>query len=576
MSSTPIPVTPSDRRSLERAQRIVAALRSAEATNVELDHFLSSGVCAAMVYACATSDQQVADSLSDSRYRKLMLAVAEEVLMGNPPPRDRLQVGKLKTLINRMVESIHGSKDLDQNFDEEGKDHWRLPEDASSMIDLRGPLTAHVHHLIEAIEAGERRAEAANLDLLATYERTRRLGAPLHSVVTILDAPKRREGGPLNGIAIAVKDCIDIAGVARGHGNPYDMAGEPSALDAPVIASLREAGADVYATTTMLEYAAVAMHPGLPEAKNPFDHSRTAGGSSGGSAALVGVGGCQVALGTDTGGSIRIPAHYCGIVGFKPSYNALSRKGVQPLAPTLDHVGLFGNDVSIVERVFSAITGRAAVPKVTQRLRVGVDNDQLLDSAITSEVRDVLTEAIARIAPEVDVLRVNGEALDAIRATWEDIILFEAWQTHGKRVHKEPDHYGPETLRFLEESSKVSRNAYLDSLSRRSELLPRTEAIYKGLDILITPAAPYVAPVTMPAFDSPDGGIEARFSGIYNVTGAPALVLPCGFNGEGLPIGIQLSARIGADVELLRAALRIESLLEFESRAIATDADGIS
>ena len=392
------------------------------------------------------------------------------------------------------------------------------------------------------------------MDLLATYERTDRLGTPLHSVVALLEAPERREAGPLHGIAIAIKDFIDIKGVARGCGNPSAMAGDVSDFDAPVIASLREAGADVYATTTMLEYAAVAMHPDIPEAMNPFDHTRTAGGSSGGSAALVGAGVCQVSLGTDTGGSIRIPAHYCGVVGFKPSYDALSREGVQPFAPTLDHVGLFGRNVDIVERVFSALTGNAVKAEMKQRLQVGVDRDQVLDPVITPEVRDVVIEAIARIARGADVFDIDGRPFAEIRTTWDAIILYEAWQTHGERVRKNPDHYGPETLRFLEESSKVSDAAYADSLVKRTELLPYTEAIYEGLDVVITPIAPYVAPVTMPTFDSPEGEIEPRFSGIYNVTGAPAIVLPCGFNSDGLPVGLQLSAPLGADMELLRAA----------------------
>lgn len=527
-----------------------------------------------MVYACATSDRSITDSLCDPQHRNLMLGIANEVLAGKLSPRDQIQIDDLEALVNQMVELIQKTMDWDQIFDNRSAKEERVSDVESMMSDLSGPLITHARHLIEAIVVGDRRAEPSNLDLLATYERTERLGAPLHAVVAMLKAPKRRKEGPLHGIAIAVKDFIDINGVARGNGNPDAMAGELSVFDAPVIASLREAGADVYATTTMLEYAAVAMHPDIPEAMNPFDHTRTAGGSSGGSAALVSVGGCQVSLGTDTGGSIRIPAHYCGVVGFKPSYNAMSREGVQPFAPTLDHVGLFGHNVAIVERVFSAITGRAIAPKETRRLRVGVDHDQMFDSVITLEVRDVLIEAMARMALEADVLDVDGEAFAEIRMTWDDIILFEAWQTHGERARENPYHYGPETLRFLEQSSKVSHNAYIDALSKRSELLPRIEAIYEGLDVVVTPAAPNVAPVTMPAFDSPEGVIEPRFTGVYNVTGAPALVLPCGYGDGGLPIGIQLSAQIEADMDLLRAATRIESLLNFENGSIPTRSDG--
>ncbi|MGC2486053.1 MAG: amidase [Acidimicrobiales bacterium] len=494
-----------------------------------------------------------------------MAAIANEVIAERLSPRDQIQSDELDVMLNRMVSLIHQTKDWDLGLEDDGADRRHLFDLENMMNELRGPLTSHVRHLIAAIEGGERRVDAANLELLATYERTERLGAPLHSVNSLIEAPLRRKDGPLHGTAIAVKDFIDIKGVTRGHGNPSSMAGEPSAVDAPVIASLREAGADVYATTTMLEYAAVAMHPDISEAKNPFDHARTAGGSSGGSAALVGVGGCEISFGTDTGGSIRIPAHYCGVVGFKPSYDALSREGVQPFAPTLDHVGLFGHNVDIVEQVFSALTGRATVPESTRQVRVGVDRVQMLDPVITPEVGEVMTEALARIAKEADVFDIDGQAFAEIRATWDDIILFEAWQTHGQRARENPQHYGPETLRFLEASSSVSRSAYEDALAMRSELLPKTEAIYEGLDVVITPVAPYVAPVTMPTFDSPEGEIEPRFTGIYNVTGAPALVLPCGYRG-GLPVGIQLSAHIDGDMHLLRAAAHIESLLSFKSR----------
>jgi Asp-tRNA(Asn)/Glu-tRNA(Gln) amidotransferase A subunit family amidase len=565
MSSTPQPATPSDRPTRQRAARIVAALNGLEAGG-EVGRLVSSGACAAMVLACLISDRPISDSLSDRQFRSLLVAIANEALAEDSSSNTRINIEDLDVVLTLMAILIQNAVDRDEDA---VTTHRHLSDLDCIMSHLRGPLTTHLRHLMEAIEVGERRADVANLDLLATYERTERLGTPLHSVVALLEVPRRREGGPLHGVAIAVKDFIDVQGVARGHGNLSSMTGELSAVDAPVITSLREAGADVYATTTMLEYAAVAMHPDIREAMNPFDHARTAGGSSGGSAALVGVGGCSVSLGTDTGGSIRIPAHYCGVVGFKPSYDALSRDGVQTFAPTLDHVGLFGHDVAIVERVFSAITGRAIVPEVARRLRVGVDRSQMVDPVISPEVREVLIDAMARITEESDVLDIDGGAFAEIRTTWDDIILFEAWQTHGERVRNDPQHYGPETLRFLEISSMVSRNAYLDALAKRSALLPRTELIYEGFDVVATPAAPYVAPLTMPTFDSSKGEIEARFTGIYNVTGAPAIVLPCGFSSSGLPVGIQLSAPIDADMDLLMSAARIESLLNFESRFVS-------
>ena len=150
--------------------------------------------------------------------------------------------------------------------------------------------------------------------------------------------PGRAADGPLAGQPVAVKDIIEVAGLATGCGSPASDPA-PATADAPVVARLRAAGAEVFATTQCLEYAAGFAHPEVGDTRNPRDPSRTSGGSSGGSAALVAAGVCELALGTDTGGSIRIPAAYCGVVGLKPSYGVVPVAGVFPLSPTCDHVG---------------------------------------------------------------------------------------------------------------------------------------------------------------------------------------------------------------------------------------------
>src|SRR5690348_12899733 len=282
--------------------------------------------------------------------------------------------------------------------------------------DLAGPLTTYAGELIHAIERGERTCEVANLELLASYERALRLGGPLNAVVSLFPAPACRPDGPLHGVPVAVKDMIDIAGHPRGNGNPHDMGAAPAASDAAVVSALRAAGAEVFAATSLLEYAAGAVHPGVPEARNPFDPGRTAGGSSGGSAALVGAGACDVALGTDTGGSIRIPAHYCGVVGFKPSFGAIDVAGVQPLSPSLDHVGTLGADVAITERVFAALTGQA--PEVRPgALRLGVARPQMDDPSLEPGVAAALRAAVERLRREFPVADVDGSALTEIGGT---------------------------------------------------------------------------------------------------------------------------------------------------------------
>jgi Asp-tRNA(Asn)/Glu-tRNA(Gln) amidotransferase A subunit family amidase len=300
----------------------------------------------------------------------------------------------------------------------------------------------------------------------------------------------------------------------------------------------------------------------VPEARNPVDPGRTAGGSSGGSAALVGAGVCPAALGSDTGGSVRIPAHYCGVVGFKPSFGTIDDVGVQPLSPSLDHVGILGADVAITARVFTAITGQAPVSPPAA-LRLGLARPQLDHPEIQPGVTAALQAALARLGGAFSVIDVDGSVLSEITETFGDIILWEAWQVHGAQVDSHPERYGPETLRLLRTASGVREDAYQAACRRRDELLPQAAQVYRGVDVLVTPAAPFVAPATTPPVDTPEGELEGLFTGAFNLTGDPALVLPCGWDA-GLPVGLQLSAPRGADMPLLAAASLIEPVLAFD------------
>ena len=403
---------------------------------------------------------------------------------------------------------------------------------------------------------------AAELEFAATDERLQRIGVPLHAVVRALPEPARSSTGPLLGLPIAIKDMIDIAGVVRGCGNPRAMLGPPSVEDAPVISRLRAAAADVFATAAMLEYAAGAQHPGLPEARNPADPTRTAGGSSGGSAALVAAGVCRAALGTDTGGSIRIPASYCGCVGIKPSYGLVPTTGVQALAPSLDHVGVLAADVAVATAVLAVIG--ELLPVVAPEpgdLSIGVLVDDVSDSRLQPAVRSVTASALERLAEAgVRLIEVDVAPLRALHLTFEPIILYEAWRELGP-LAADPDWFGPDTDRLLRQGSRVGESTYRAVLTERERLLPAADALLDGVDALIGPAVPFVAPATTPVLDSPEGEVEGLFSLSANLTGQPAIVLPAGRDQAGLPIGIQLVGRRGADAELLAAASTVEQIL---------------
>src|SRR6201996_8833510 len=220
-----------------------------------------------------------------------------------------------------------------------------------------GPAAQLVAELAQSIAVGQRAVTSQNLDLLAAYERLERLGRPLNAVASVAPAPARAADGPLAGQPVAVKDIIAVAGVPTRCGSPASDPA-PAAADAPVVARLRAAGAEGFAVTQCLEYAAGFAHPEIGDTRNPRDPSKTSGGSSGGSAALVAAGVCELALGTDTGGSIRIPAAYCGVVGLKPSYGAVPATGVFALSPSCDHVGTLTATVAGTARVFGVLAGQ--------------------------------------------------------------------------------------------------------------------------------------------------------------------------------------------------------------------------
>lgn len=552
-----------------RVLELVDAFPYAEATANILGFLWGKEAYGAMLYAGATSDLSIADHLENPKYRPLMMAIAREVLAQapvTPEAFDGFDPKDLDGSLDRLVTFNRKSAKTHSGIYRDLTVRKRKTEVDDLLRDLKGPLTNFVGAIIHSIERGERICEVANLDLLAAYERAFRLGAPLNAISHLISAPERSLKGPLLGVAVAVKDIIDIKGQPRGNGNPHDMKSAPATEDAPVIAQLRALAADVFTTTSLLEYAAGATHPDVPEAMNPYNSHRTAGGSSGGSASLVGVGVCDVALGTDTGGSIRIPAHYCGTVGFKPSYGSISLEGVTPLSPSFDHVGLLAKDLETTTRVFSALMGGLTAVGRTEikSLRVGIVKAHFDLPQLEGDVAGSIRDVIAKLQSEgAEIIEVDDRGFQELEETFEDILLFEAWQVHGEKVTSDPKHYGAETLRLLQNAKSVTEDAYRKASARRIELLPEALKIYEGIDVLLTPAAPYVAPATTPPMDTPEGAVEGAYTSIFNITGDPAISIPCGLNSEGLPIGVQLATAKGTDMQLLSIAQAIEELLNF-------------
>jgi Asp-tRNA(Asn)/Glu-tRNA(Gln) amidotransferase A subunit family amidase len=441
-------------------------------------------------------------------------------------------------------------------------DLMQISKTASASPLLRALVSAYL-----SVTEGKRRPGVATLGLLIAYHRLSTLGRSLNAVVKELPLSHEPGVGLLSNVSVSVKDIYAIEGCVRGNGNPDDMKhGDVEKIDAPVIAALRNAGAEIIATTALLEYAAGAQHPALGEARNPLDPGRTAGGSSGGSASVIGAGICDLALGTDTGGSIRIPAAYCGAIGFKPSFGLLSTEGITPLAPTLDHAGFLALKIELIQRAMSCVVESWVVESwsvtpAPQTVALGIPRAWIEDPRVDPEIYENFMSAVTNLCDKgVTIVDVDVALLEEFRELFIDIVLFEAWKIHGERVEKEPDHFGPETLRLFQSAKSVPEDRYELAIHRRLELLPLVDQLMAGIDALIMPTVPYFAPATTPTLDSELGAFEGLFTEVFNVTGQPAITLPVAAGL--LPIGIQLVGKLNDDEALLQVAQFVSTKLE--------------
>lgn len=572
----------------DRVRRIADALPWAQATDSVTGYLWAKEAYGAMLFGTALCDLSIADALAEPRYREVWLGLAREVLERAPVAPlgfDGFDPADLPGSLERLVVFNRASAKSHSGVYRDLAVRHRRTEVDDLLAVCDGPLTTAVGALVHAIEEGERTCEVANLELLAAIEVTERLGRPLRAVVAVVPAPARAADGPLLGTPVAVKDMVDVAGLVRGDGNPAAAgSGSPAERDAVVVARLRAAGADVFATTTLLEYAAGAPHPDLPEALNPRAPGRSAGGSSGGSAALVAAGACRVALGTDTGGSIRLPAAYCGVVGVKPSHGLVPTDGVSALSPSLDTVGVLAATVADTARVLAVMAGDPALtldaapgapgtrgapgaPGAGQHrspagLRVGVLTGQLASPHLDPELAALTRAALERLQAAGAVLvDVDDTVLAELGDLLAPILLPEAWAVHGRRVTDEPGHYGEPTLRLFRAAGRADPAEGEAALARRDALLPVANALLDGVDVLVGPAAPFAAPLLTPPIDTAEGEVEGVFSSPFNVTGQPAAVLPAGVCADGRPVGVQVVGRLGGDAALLRACAVIEQVL---------------
>lgn len=390
--------------------------------------------------------------------------------------------------------------------------------------------------------------------------------------------------GPLHGIPVGIKDLYDTAGVPTTSSSRVRADYVPE-RDSAVVEKLLAAGSVMVGKTHTHEFAFGAV---TPTTRNPWDLDRIPGGSSGGSGAAVAAGECFVGMGSDTGGSIRIPASVCGTVGLKPTYGRVSRCGVASLSWSLDHVGPLTRTVADAALVMNAIAGydRAdpasvdePVPDFTATpdlagLTIGVPTNYYTER-VDPQVDAAVGAAIALLAEQGARKReIEIPLADYILPTEWGIVLPEASAYHQRMLRDSAGLYTDEVRLFLEVGELVLATDYIKALRARTLIQQRWRDLFLDIDVLIAPtlAAPAV-PVDDPRIGWPDGSTESatdayvRFSAPANVTGLPSLSVPCGFTDADLPIGMQIIGKPFAEPTLLAVGQAYESSTQWPKLA---------
>jgi len=412
----------------------------------------------------------------------------------------------------------------------------------------------------------------------------------LNAFLTVTDAAARAHAatlddelargidrGPLHGVPIGHKDNIFTRGV-RTTGGSKIFADLVPDYDATIVRQLSDAGANMIGKTGLHEFAygITSNNPHFGAIRNPWDTECIPGGSSGGSAAAVAAGLIPLATGTDTGGSIRIPASFCGVVGLKPTYERVSRKGVMPLGLTLDHAGLLAGNVRDVAAGFSVIakhsSGYAPPAHADLRgMRIGVPDNFFVERIAPDVMLSFRAAVQTAAALGAHVSEIRLPDTEALNAVGRIVQLAEVSALLAQHLDRRQE-MGRDIVVLLEQGRLIPAIDYLNAQRVRTVLARDFSKIWKHLDCLMTPATAITAPgigETTVAFGSVTEDVRiaaTRLARPFNVLGWPALALPCGFSDAGLPIGLQLVAPPQQEDSLLQAGAALEDAFGISGR----------
>jgi aspartyl-tRNA(Asn)/glutamyl-tRNA(Gln) amidotransferase subunit A len=478
-------------------------------------------------------------------------------------------------------------------------------------VESHRPAEDHVRPTIQQLSQEIRKRSLSPVEL--TRERLTRiekLNPKLNAFITVLadsalDQARRAEQeiqsghyrGPLHGIPIGLKDILDTAGIRTTAASAQYKDRVPTE-DAEVVRRLRQAGVVILGKQNLHEFAygGSSMISFFGEVHNPWDVSRITGGSSGGSAASVAAGLGFAAIGTDTAGSIRLPAAYCGVVGLKPTYGRVSARGVVPLSWSFDHVGPLANSVHDAAVMLQVLAGydsgdpacvdapvpdyTAALEKLPPKLRIGVPRPFFFDG--------LHPEVAAAIEKAIQVFHgLHAEIRDIKLEVPTDRTLSsaESWAFHEPLVARSPELYQPVTLGRIQSGANITAAA---ALRARRELdtarqsmwgghscPPKPYGIFEKVDVLLTPTVPIPPPVIADLREHPENLRPAellmlRNTRPFNVWGIPTISVPCGLTSDGLPIGLQLAGPPWREDLALQVAHAYEQATEWHTQSPTT------